>query len=102
MRLDIDYWHELTPEERAWLDQFCCEFYYCNFNNNHVKAGKPTLHDESYRKALYNFKNARERDIWNVSTEKILESLKKSRATGYSPLDYVRNCKDEINDLTIR
>jgi hypothetical protein len=57
--LDFDYLEKLSPEERAWLDEFSREYYH----GNPPREG--ALHPQERRKELYAANNARNRDMWN-------------------------------------
>lgn len=55
--VDHDYLDRLTPEEKAWLEQFDDEYYGASFKG-------AVLHPEDARRELYKTKNQRNQDIY--------------------------------------
>lgn len=57
--LEIDYINKLSPEEKAWLNQFQEEYVCANFQDKEKLLDK----SDTYRKDRYNSNNRRNRDI---------------------------------------
>lgn len=60
-RLDIDYAHKLTQEEREWLAQALDETVSGDFSH-----ARPFVRDAQMRREIYREKNAANRDIWGL------------------------------------
>ena len=55
--VDYDYIDKLSPEDKAWLDQFSSEYYGANLKNKKYPTEE--------RKKIFDANNARNRDLWN-------------------------------------
>lgn len=60
-KMDIDYMHKLSPEDRAWMFKFNAEYCQAYFRKNEV-----ALHESpEERRKIYSACNAARRDVWN-------------------------------------
>jgi hypothetical protein len=60
---DFDYFKKLTPAEKAWLLQFCDEYYHAAVRKDPKKG---QIHTKAeHIKQLFNSNNARNRDLMN-------------------------------------
>jgi hypothetical protein len=88
-RIDQDYRHKLSDDDRAWLDRFNGEYYRAEFD------GAP-LHGDGQRREIYSAQNAAARDVVTVPGEVVLDQVRRIeqvtrpniRPRYYAPSDY--------------
>lgn len=79
---DQDYWHKLTPQQRAWLKRFNSEYY--DGRGVTLKPKKGQLHrDPEQIKTINRDKKKRDRDVFNTITmghtyDSIIEGLREN------------------------
>jgi len=68
---DFDYFKKLTPREKAWLLQFCDEYYHAAVKKTPKKGQIHTKPE--HIKQLFNSNNARNRDLMNKYKIRVTE-----------------------------
>lgn len=87
-RLDQDYLAKLSPDERAWLEQFNAEYYRGEFE------GEPLHPRGEARREIYRRFNAAARDLVTASSDQIAEATAPATPRAcfgprfYGPADY--------------
>lgn len=63
--MDMDYWHKLSEEDKAWLKKFNSEYYYGYFNTKDFARRKPNVHKtKGQRKRARKEVKDRSKDLW--------------------------------------
>lgn len=77
--LDFDYLDKLTDKEKAWLSQFCSEYYSADFR---TKDRSPLHKSKKKKREIYNSNNARNRDTTTLlSCYRMLDGMDKMDAS---------------------
>lgn len=96
-RVDQDYEHKLSDEEKEWLRKFNSEFYNAFF------SGDKDLHPD--RKECYRAKNAARRDVVTAHGDQVAEQQRpaqpSSTRSNYSAKDYLKTESDNVEDALV-
>lgn len=56
---EVDYWKNLTPEQRRWLKQFNDEF-----GNGYFSKDKKAFHTKNEKRAIWRSRNSSRKDLY--------------------------------------
>jgi hypothetical protein len=97
-RMDQDYWHKLSPEEKKWLATFNANYYKADFTKNENVLPE----DKAAKKAAYTAKNVARRDLVTKTAEQVEAVRKPTRARSkgnpYGPGDYLKTPSGSVED----